>query len=137
MESLNPAQKKEYLRRDTAIHVLESKLEVLLAAARIAPKGSTDSVVLWDEVEEIEAAMSHYRKSNALLIEPKFDMKALQKEIQEVKNEHPDWETKLKELNDTKEPFVVGELPEVYARLGIEESDFGKKAEVFDVSDDP
>jgi hypothetical protein len=61
-------------------------------------------------------------------------MTKLKQEIKEIRDEHPEWET-VKKTSDT--PFIEGDLPELYAKLGITESDFGKKAEVFDVSDDP
>ena len=133
VQYLNDAQKKEYLNRESAIHDLEQKLVVSLKEAREAEKGSPLFMVAWDEVEEIEAAISHYRAKNAKLVGPKVDMEQVKKEIKEVRKEHPEWENR----NVEEHPFVEGELPELYAKLGIEESDFGKKAEIYDVSDHP
>lgn len=66
------------------------------------------------------------------MVAPKIDMDKVKDEIKEVKNEHPDWDPKN---NIEENPFIVGDLPKLYAKLNIKESDFGKKAEVFDVSD--
>ena len=34
-----------------------------------------------------------------------------------MKKEHPDWETKNKSKDEN--PFIEGDLPEMYAKLGI------------------
>lgn len=62
-------------------------------------------------------------------------MDKVKEEMEQVRKEHPDWENKNK--SNDQNPFIEGDLPEMYAKLGIEESDFGKKAEVYDVSDHP
>jgi hypothetical protein len=73
--------KSEYLKREEAISVLEKKLAESLEEARGAEKGSSQSRVAWDEVEEIEAAISHYRSKNAKLVGPKVDMDKVKEEM--------------------------------------------------------
>ena len=45
--------------------------------AKAAKKGSNEYKVLWSEVEEIEAAISHYRACNKILEEAKVDMEKI------------------------------------------------------------
>lgn len=73
--------KSEYLKRESAINALEQKLVKSLEEARGAAKGSSQSRVAWDEVEEIEAAISHYRARNAKLVGPKVDMNKVKEEM--------------------------------------------------------
>jgi hypothetical protein len=82
LQYLSDDLKSEYLKRETAINVLEQKLIKSLEEARGSEKGSSQSRVAWDEVEEIEAAISHYRSKNAKLVGPKVDMDKVKEEME-------------------------------------------------------
>jgi hypothetical protein len=82
LQYLSDDLKSEYLKRETAINVLEQKLIKSLEEAREAEKGSSQSRVAWDEVEEIEAAISHYRSKNAKLVGPKVDLDKVKEEME-------------------------------------------------------
>lgn len=58
-------------------------------------------------------------------------MKKIVKVINDTITEHP-------ELGEKAElPKVEGDLPAVFAKLGVSEYDFQKEPEIYDVSDEP
>ena len=61
-------------------------------------------------------------------------MKKVHAEIQAIYSDHPGQETNNK---DIEVPFVVGDIPNAWAKLGLDGSDFDKDAEIFDVSENP
>ena len=85
MQNLPEAAQKQFLRRQSNIQVLGQKLMSSLEEAREAEKGSSEARVAWDTVEEIEAAISHYRQANDNLICSEVDIDKIKAEIDQVK----------------------------------------------------
>ena len=89
---------------------------------------------LWDEVAELESALSKY-KQKAEIPEKLDNMYGdfVDKYIANVQERHPELMMKYED----KLPKIEGDLPEVYARLGLNEFDWNREPEHYDVSDEP
>lgn len=112
---------------------MQTQLRVNIALANAAKMGSPEAKVLWDNVEEIEAAMSHYRAKHTDITLPEEDMFKVNAEIVQIINDHPEW------VNHEGDILfkVNGDLPSIYAKLDINEHAWGKKPEFYDVSNEP
>jgi hemerythrin superfamily protein len=63
-------------------------------------------------VEEIEAALSHYKADKAITERLQTDMAKIRREMDKVRDDHPDW---FKTLDKEDTPKIEGDLPSLFA----------------------